>query len=144
MSDPTVREQNSKEELRHEYTEACSDLRNHATLRFRVFTVYLAAIGGLASVAFGFLETTYLKAGTQQMWGRFGGLLVSLLFFYYEWRIQSLIDNNIRAIKELEILLKYNHFRGRDSWGLLRSHNATKAFFVIVIAFWIVSTYRVL
>jgi hypothetical protein len=144
MSSSSIRVANSTDELRHEYSEACSDLRNHANLRFSVFTVYLAAIGGVSSVAFGFLETKYLKAETQQMWGRFGGLLVSLLFFYYELRIQSLINNNIRTAIELELLLNYNHFRGRDTWGIFRSHTATKVFFFIVIVFWLVAAYRIL
>lgn len=139
MSDPTVRATNTKEELRHEYSEASTDLRNHANLRFSVFTVYLAAIGGLAAVAFGFIETRYLKAETQQMCGRFGALLVSVLFAYYEWRIQSLIDNNIRTLGELEEHLNYNHFRGRESWGKLRTHTATKIFFGIVIVFWLIA-----
>jgi hypothetical protein len=143
MSNPSVRQPNDKEELRHEYTETSSDLRNHANLRFSVFTVYLAAIGGLSSVAFGYLETKYIKAETQQLWGRLGGLLVSLLFFYYELRIQSLINNNLRTLRELELLLNYNHFRGRDSWGKLRSHTATKCFFGIVIAFWMVVTVKI-
>ena len=42
-----------KEALRHEYSEVCNDIRSHSMLRFNVFTVYLAAIGGISSIAFG-------------------------------------------------------------------------------------------
>jgi hypothetical protein len=52
-SPPDVRASNTPEELRHEYSEVCADIRNHATLRFNI-TVYLASIGGLGAIAFGF------------------------------------------------------------------------------------------
>ena len=142
MSDQSIREGNTPEALRHEYSEACGDLRNHANLRFTIFTVYLAALGGLASIAFGFIESKFLKPETSQLWGRLGGLLVTLLFFYYELRIQSLVNHDLETAKNLEGLLNYNHFRSRPSWGAWRSHYATNIFFIVVIVFWAIMGYR--
>ncbi|SRR5260370_32913486 len=144
MSDNLTNKSKTSEELMHEYSEVCNDIRNHANLRFSIFTVYLAALGGLASVAFGFFESKYAKPEIIQLWGRFGGLLVTLLFFYYELRIQSLINHNIKAAKKLEIPLKYSHFSFRPSWGAFRSHHATNAFFVILTLFWILVTFTAL
>src|ERR1041384_3603244 len=126
------------EGLRHEYSEVNNDIRNHSTLRFSIFTVYLAALGGLSSVAFGFFEFRYGNPEYIKLWGRLGGLLVTLLFFYYERRIQSLINHNLETGKELESLLKYAHISTRPTWGKYRSHNATTIFFYILIIFWLV------
>jgi hypothetical protein len=125
------------ENLKHEYSEVNNDIRNHSTLRFNIFTVYLAAFGGLASVAFGFFEFKYGTPNHLKLWGRLGGLLVTLLFFYYELRIQSLINHNLKVGKEIELLLGYRHIATRPPWGRHRSHNATNIFFLILIAFWL-------
>lgn len=140
-----VRQDPSNHEgLRHEYSEVNNDIRNHSTLRFSIFTVYLAALGGLSSIAFGFFEFKYGNPEYIKLWGRLGGLLVTLLFFYYERRIQSLINHNLEVGKELESLLKYSHISTRPSWRKYRSHNATNIFFLILIIFWLVMAVNLL
>jgi hypothetical protein len=139
-----IQDPSNDEGLRHEYSEVNNDLRNHSTLRFNIFTVYLAALGGLSSVAFGFFEFKYGNPEYIKLWGRLGGLLVTLLFFYYERRIQSLINHNLDVGRELESLLKYAHISTRPSWGKRRSHNATNIFFSILIIFWLVMTINML
>jgi hypothetical protein len=132
------RDPSDKEALRHEYTEVNNDIRNHSNLRFTIFTVYLAAIGGLSSVAFGFFEFKHGDPEQIKFWGRVGGLVVAILFFYYERRLQSLINHNIRIGVELEKILGYNHITARPSWGRFRSHYATNIFFGLIIIFWLV------
>jgi hypothetical protein len=39
-------------------------------LRFSIFTVYLAALGGLSSIAFGFFEFKYGNPEYIKLWGR--------------------------------------------------------------------------
>lgn len=131
-----------RDALRHEYSEVNNDIRNHSNLRFTIFTVYLAAIGGLSSVAFGFFEFKYGDPEQTKFWGRIGALVVTLLFFYYERRLQSLIDHNIGIGKELEKLLGYNHITARPSWGKFRSHYATNVFFGLVIIFWLIMIFK--
>jgi hypothetical protein len=132
------------ERLKHEYSEVNNDIRNHSTLRFNIFTVYLAALGGLVSIGFGFFEFKYGHPERIRLGGRLGGLLVTLLFFYYELRIQSLINHNLKVGRDLESLLGYWHISSRPSWGKLRSHYATNAFFVILILFWLVTVITML
>ena len=132
---------NEPEALKHEYSEVCGDLRNHANLRFNSFTVYLAAVGGIGTIAFGVVDN---QSANNKLWARIGGLIVSLLFFYYELRIQSLINNNIRRATAIEGHLGYNHFRCRPSWKFLRTHYGTRIFFIAVIIFWIGSVWRAL
>jgi hypothetical protein len=101
-------------------------------------------MGGLASISFGFFEFKYGNPEQIKFWGRVGGLLVTLLFFYYELRIQSLINHNIEVGKALEKLLGYNHISTRPSWGHLRSHYATTAFFFALIGFWLIMAIKIL
>jgi len=139
MSEPDITAKNPPDDLKHEYSEVCNDLRNHANLRFNSFTVYLAAIGGIGAIAFGIIENQSLN---KQWWARVGGLLVTLLFGYYELRIQSLIDRNIERAKAIEGHLDYNHIRCRRSWGYFRTHYGTRLFFAILIIFWVCSIWR--
>ena len=127
-----------QEALRHEYSEVCSDIRNHSILRFNIFTVYLAAIGGISSIAFGVFEIKYNDPATVKVWARIGGLIVTMLFFYYELRIQSLIDHNVFRAKVLEEQLDYNHYRSRPSWSWWRTQNATRVFFFALVLLWVV------
>jgi hypothetical protein len=120
--------------LRQEYSEVNNYIRSHSNLRFTIFTVYLAALGGLFSI-----ELFASKYGDEQikLFGKFGGLLVTLLFFFYELRIQSLIDHNIKTGKELEIALGYNNIRSRPSW-LFRTSYMTTIVFLVLIVCWII------
>lgn len=131
-----------EEALRHEYSEVCSDIRNHSILRFNVFTVYLAAIGGISAIAFGVFEIKYNDPEKVKMWARIGGLVVTILFFYYELRIQSLINHNIFRAKVLELALGYNHYSSRPSWSWWRSQNATRVFFFALVLLWVVLAAR--
>jgi hypothetical protein len=101
--------------LRQQYAEVNNYIRSHSNLRFTIFTVYLAALGGLLSMAFG-LFTSNSENPEQILIGRIGGFLVTLLFFWYELRIQSLINHSLRIGAELEMALGYNHIRRRPSW----------------------------
>ena len=44
------------EELSLEYSEVNNNIRHYSALRFAIFTVYFAVIGGIVSIAFGFFE----------------------------------------------------------------------------------------
>jgi hypothetical protein len=142
MTNSTTHHDEKQEALRHEYSEVCSDIRNHSILRFNVFTVYLAAIGGISSIAFGIFEIKYNDPEKVKVWARIGGLIVTMLFFYYELRIQSLIDHNVFRLKVLEEGLGYNHYRSRPSWSWWRTQNATRVFFLALVLLWVVLTAR--
>ena len=122
---------------RHEYSEVNNDIRNHTNLRFTIFSVYLAALGGMISIAFGFFETKSGNPEHLKQIGRMGGLLVTLLFFCYELRLQSLINHNLKVGKKLEKSLGYTHITDRKSWGWFRNHHVTILFFLIIIVFWL-------
>ncbi|HEX8396377.1 MAG TPA: DUF4760 domain-containing protein [Pyrinomonadaceae bacterium] len=134
----------SLEGLRQQYTEVNNHIRHYSVLRFNIFTVFLAALGGLFSLSFGFFEAKNVDPNITMLWGRVGGLLVTLLFFIYERRIQVLINNSLEVGKELEDPLGYKHLSNRPSWGWFRTHTATIIFFLILILFWFVMAIEML
>jgi hypothetical protein len=121
---------------KQQYTEVNNNLRLHSTLRFAIFTLLVAALGGVTSISFGFVKSVenpdHIALG-----GRLAGFFITTLIFYYELRIQSLINHDLSYGQELEALLGYNYFSKRPAWGKLRSHNVTRLFFVGVIVFWL-------
>lgn len=46
-------QQRSREDMRHEYTEAVQTIRHYANLRFALFSIFFPVIGGVGIVAFG-------------------------------------------------------------------------------------------
>lgn len=125
-----------------EYSEVSSDLRTYTTLRFTIFTVYLVALGSLASVAFGLLNFQSGDRVILMRWGRGAGLLVTFLFFYYEVRVQSLINHAIGVGQRLEPQLRFSRLSSRPSWGRLRSHNITNLTFTVLLIFWLAALAR--
>lgn len=47
------RQVRSEESLRHEYSEVVQNFRHYSNLRFAIFTIFFAVIGGVGFVAFG-------------------------------------------------------------------------------------------
>jgi hypothetical protein len=134
-------EQVEIEGLRQEYAELRNDLRNHSNLRFTIFAVYLAAIGGLGSIAFGLVSPNNGNPQHIKLLGRIAGLVVTLMFFIYELRIQSLIKHCLERGEQIEKLLFYEHIRKRRDWKKWGSSNWAIGFFVIMLVFWFVTCY---
>jgi hypothetical protein len=128
----------SAEGLRHQYTEILTEIRHYSNLRFAIFTLFFAVSGALLSAAFGFFEIKGSVTARQvQSFMRPGGLLVTLLFFLYELRIQALINHGFRTGSALETKLAYNYLSSRPPWRWYRSHNATRAFFAALLGLWL-------
>lgn len=132
-------EQTEIEGLRQEYTELRNDLRNHSNLRFTIFAVYLAAIGGLGSIAFGIISPNNGTPLHTKLLGRLAGLVVTVMFFVYELRIQSLIKHCFERGKQIEKLLDYKHISERPDWDKWKSSHWTIGFFVIMLLFWFIT-----
>ena len=45
----------NRDGLKQQYTEVNNNLRLHSTLRFAIFAVFVAALGGVTSISFGFV-----------------------------------------------------------------------------------------
>jgi hypothetical protein len=72
------------ENLRLEYSEVNNNRRHYSNLRFAVFSVYFAVLGGLVSVAFGIVEIKSPSQASIILGARIAGLLFTVIFFSFE------------------------------------------------------------
>lgn len=124
------------EGLRQEYAELSSNIRHYSLLRFTILTVYFAAFGALASVAFGFVAPR-AEAPTLEFGARIGGLLVTGLFLQYERLIVDVLDKTRERGREIEQLLGYRLIVLRSQAGITVAQRMARAFYWIVLAFWV-------
>ena len=95
----------SEKSLRHEYTEVLQNIRHYSNLRFAIFTIVFAVMGGIGFVAFGkgqFDAHTALVA-------RIAGILFVVLFWLYEERTSSRFNACQSVAVNLERALGYTH-----------------------------------
>lgn len=126
---------NNEEERRYLCTELNNNRRHYSTLRFAVFSVYFAVIGGLASIAFGIVTINAGGRINVSLWSKWGCLLVTLVFFWFEilgtLNLRHFIEVAERMPTRYRIVTKRKKYRG------LKGHYATWSLFVLLILFWI-------
>lgn len=134
-------EPRSEESLRHEYTEAVQNMRHYSNLRFAMFTIFFAVMGGVGFVAFGkdrFDEYTAVVA-------RIAALPVILLFWLYEERAGICWDHCKKVAVNLERELGYNQFA---SWPVSTkfppsSGVVNRLFFALLALLWLFAAFTV-
>lgn len=130
MNDQT--QKRSREEMRHEYSELNQNFRHYSGLRFAIFTVFFAIIGGLASVAFGASQPVAGLSGIAKV----GGLVVTVAFFMLEMILQRYLDHFMEVGRKLEKSLGYTQLSTRPSSPVLKTVYATWGLFILVLGFW--------
>jgi hypothetical protein len=130
-------EQDNKnlENLRQEYAEACSNHRHYSALRFGIFGVYFAVIGGISSVAFGIVGTDKSDINLA-LWARVGGLLVTMAFFFLEILCERNVSHFGNIIRELEPALGYTQMTSKSRVRGLKARYATYTLYVMFLTFW--------
>jgi hypothetical protein len=91
------------ESLRHEYTEVIQNIRHYSNLRFAVFSIFFAVMGGVGFVAFGKGEFDPNAAGM----ARIAGIFVIAIFWLYEESLSEFFAHYARVSLELEHALGY-------------------------------------
>jgi len=131
----------SEESLRHEYTEVVQTIRNYGNLRFAVFSIFFAVIGGVGYVAFGKGQFDAHAA----MVARFGGFPVIALFWWYVERLDQLFAHHIVEAVELERSLGYTQFTTRPSQPpyLPNFRVVGRAFFALLTMLWLYAVFVV-
>ena len=126
-----------RENLRHEYSELGEALRHYSALRFAILTVFFALVGGLISISFSPSNTNQFVIIST----RVGGLLGTLAFWVFEYRLEIYMSHFEHRAKELEEALGYNIYTGRKQGGFrfISTPLAIRGLYSAVIIFWIVS-----
>jgi hypothetical protein len=102
-------QQRSEESLRHEYSEAVQNIRHYGNIRFAIFTIFFAVIGGIGYVAFGKGQFDTHAA----LVARIAAVPVIALFWMYEERTGLRFEHSHRIAVSLEQALNYTHY---TSW----------------------------
>lgn len=134
-------QQRSEESLRHEYTEAVETYRHYSNLRFAIYTIFFAVIGGAGFVAFGKGQFDAHAA----MIARFGGFAVIALFWWYGDRVDQLFAHYRSEAVELKRSLGYKAF---TSWPtrsryLPNFRNVGRIFFILFALLWLYAVFAV-
>lgn len=122
------------EDRRAEYAEVNSNIRHYSSLRFAIITVFFAATGGVASVAFNIFqadEATMLKLA-----GRVAGFLITALFLQYEWLVGSVLAHNRKVGTALEIKMGLTQISKRSTKRVAVSHWFARILYAAFLIFW--------
>jgi hypothetical protein len=124
--------QDTFQRLRYEYSEVNQNFRHYSALRFAILSVFFAGIGLLFSIAFGPIDSTaYFR-----MLAKFGGLLITIVFFIFEHILNEYLRHFAKVAMELEELLGYKQFKSRPQFRVQTRH-ATYGLYILLVVFWI-------
>lgn len=128
-------QERSIESLKHEYADVTENIRHYSNLRFVIFSVFFAVMGGITLLAFSDSGVTPLAT----RFAKVGGLLVTLIFWVYEERASQMFSHFSKVGIELESKLGYRQISTRPpgKFPVLEAKYVTRIFFVLWIAFWI-------
>lgn len=135
-------EKGNDENLRLAYSEAHNNRRHYSNLRFAVFSVFFAVLGGVVSVAFGIVEIKSPTSPDIVYWARIAGLLFTFIFFMFEILGELNLRHFGRVARELEDLLGYRQLKNKNFPYIPRAFYFTCGMYVLLLLFWIFSIYR--
>lgn len=131
----------SDESLRHEYTEVVQNIRHYSNLRFAIFTIFFAVMGGVGFVAFGKGQFDAHAA----LVARMAGIPVVALFWLYQERTSFRYDHAYSVAVNLERALSYTQFA---SWPVARRFPPgpgliNRLFFFLITLAWLYVAFAV-
>jgi hypothetical protein len=131
----------SDESLRHEYSEGIQTIRHYSNLRFALFSIFFAVMGGIGFVAFG---KGQFEASAALM-ARIAGFLVIAVFWMWMERFTELVNHFMRAVRELERPLSYSQWsiRPRPGRFLLQGGVMFRTFFCLFMVIWVITVFAV-
>lgn len=132
-------QERTQESLRHEYTEATLYNRHHTNLRFVVFSIFFAVIGGVGFVAFG---KGQFDANAALM-ARIAGILVIAIFWLYNERLSELVDYYSGLRADLERALGYTSRKAGRMGHFPRMIVTWRVFYVLVTLLWLYGSFAV-
>lgn len=125
-----------KENYQEEFQEIGQLIRHYSNLRFAVLTVFLGFLGGAVTIGANLqiqaVSSFYILSI------KAAGLLGTLVFWYFEWRIGQTFVHLEKRVEKLEKKLGYKTYTGRLSIKLKTPYIMT-ILYGIVFIFWILS-----
>lgn len=129
----------NRDYVQSEYNELGSAIRHYSALRFAMLTIFFALVGGLITFAFDHAQTSSFATVTAKL----GGVLVTFVFWVFEYRLSAYMAFFDRRSVELEQKLGYAIYSARQKsqpWlGIFSTPRVSKILFASVSVFWIAS-----
>lgn len=127
----------NRENLQGEYDQLAQTARHYSNLRFAMLTVFLALVGVLVSFDSSAIDQFRFYSI------RIGGLISTLVFWMFEYRLEVYMAHFERRFEHLERKLGYNVYTGRKEGGirLIRTPFAVRILFLAVTIFWVLSLF---
>jgi len=131
----------SEESLRHEYSEVVQNFRHYSNLRFAIFTIFFAVIGGVGFVAFGQEQFDWHAA----LVARIAGFGVIAVFWMYEERTSRIFEHHRQVAVNLEHELKYTQISTRPASTAFTPGPVVinRLLFVLLALFWAYAVFSV-
>jgi hypothetical protein len=125
-----------QEDMFKQYNEATQSIRHYSGLRFVIFTVFFAYVGGLITLLGNQLPYIVFSA-------KIGGIIGTFVFWIYEYRLSGYINHYEQCIFRLEEDLGYKVHIGRDikilNTRFINIRNVTWFMYLSIFIFWILS-----
>jgi hypothetical protein len=125
--------------IQSEYTETASAFRHYSALRFIILATFFALVGIILQAVVAARQANFESL----IWmAKTVGLLMSLVFWFFESRVTSYITFLDRRLAELEKRLGFNVYSGRTSFNKLnwlRTATVTTILYTLITVFWIAS-----
>lgn len=123
------------ESLKHEYEDVTQNIRHYSNLRFVIFSVFFAVMGGIVVLAF---SDSGVTQNTPE-YAKVGGLLITLSFWAYEERAGQIFSHFRKVGIDLENKLAYRQISSMPSakFPILEAKYTTRLFFALWTIFWI-------
>ena len=135
QKNPVVSNTDRFEYLKNEYHDASQNFRHYSSLRFAIFTVYIAVLGGLITVAFGD-EAKFIPSAPG--YAKVGGLLFTIVFWLYEERAYQLLKHFRQSAINLEESLGYTQFNSMpiNKLPIIEPAYLATFLFAVLTLFW--------
>jgi hypothetical protein len=136
------KQRRSLESIKHEYSDACQNLRHYSNLRFAIFSVFFAVTAGIIVVAF---NNDNRVTPYASQFAKVGGLLVTLVFWNYQERASLMAIHHAKVASELEQFLGYSQMstRPRNRFLSYEAKYITRIFFLFLTVFWAYTIYTI-
>ena len=136
IDDPPPEIKACPSDRRAEYVEVNSNIRHYSSLRFAIITVFFAATGGIASVAFNLFGVDRTDVFVTKLATRVAGFLITLLFLQYEWLVGSVLAHNRKIGSTLEELMNLSQIRNRSTKRVAVAHWFARGLYALFAIFW--------
>ena len=131
-------ESDNREYLFKEYSEVCLNIRHYSNIRFAELTIFFVLMVAMGGAVLGAIKISWTACSTKIL-VKVGGLIFTIIFWFFEDRGRVYINHFVRRARELEQELNFTQYSTRPEprFLILRSDWAARFIYLTFIIFWL-------